>query len=172
MKKLLALAIAVPLVLAGCSTPAAYYVAVDNANSRKTEIALAKEQTESARIQALTQLAATGDASARTAAVMALAFANMGQGKQANTDMVAPAKPDGAGDTMLKWTSVLLPSLTQFYAIGKNAEVSIVNSNNSLEGQKSNNGMVVDLVQGRIPPVIGNRTGADGSTEDFLLYPR
>jgi len=60
---------------------------------------------------------------------------------------------------------IAMGGLTQFYSIQKNAEISITNSNNSLESQKSNNGMIVDLVQGRIPPVIGTE-------DDVLLYPR
>jgi hypothetical protein len=65
-----------------------------------------------------------------------------------------------------------VPSLTQFYSISKNAEIAINNSDNNLEGKKSDNGMIVDLVQGRPTPIIGNRTDADGSSQDFLLYPR
>jgi hypothetical protein len=74
---------------------------------------------------------------------------------------------------MLKWAGVLVPGLTQVYAIGKSTDVAITHSNNSVKSQQSNNEMVVDLVQGRETPIIGNRTtDADGSTEDFLLYPR
>jgi hypothetical protein len=85
------------------------------------------------------------------------------QGQSQNQQQIAA--PTSIGDTMLKWASVLVPSLTNVYAIAKSTDVAITHSNNSVISQKSNNEMVVDLVQGRIPPVIGTE-------DDVLLYPR
>jgi len=122
-------------------------------------IAQKNAEAEIARSNALKDIAAAGGDAAKVAAVMSLQFASQNSQKQQNI-----TAPSNAGDTALKWASVLFPSLTQFYAIGKSTDVAITNSNNALEGQKSNNGMVVDLVQGRIPPIVGTQ-------DDVLLYP-
>lgn len=166
MKKLIALAV-VSVALTGCANKLGeYYVAVDNANSRKSEMELARQQTELARIQALSAAAVSADPAARASAVMALALSGAASNSPArDTVMLRPEAPKSTADALLPWASLLVPSLTQFYSIQKNAEISIVNSNNSLEAQKSNNSMVVDLVKGRIDPVIG-------SQDDVLLYPR
>lgn len=166
MKKLIALAI-VSVALTGCASKLGeYYVAVDNANSRKTEIEIARQATELARIQALSAAAISADPAARASAVMALALSGAASSAPSRDSvMVKPDAPRDPSDTVLKWASLLVPSLTQFYSIQQNAAIAINSSNNALESQKSNNGMVVDLVQGRIDPVIGTE-------DDVLLYPR
>jgi hypothetical protein len=47
--------------------------------------------------------------------------------------------PKTFGDTALQWTSVLLPSLTQFYSISANRQVAITQSNNAAAVAKSTN---------------------------------
>lgn len=166
MKKLITLAV-VSVALSGCANKLGeYYVAVDNANSRKTEIEIARQQTELARIQALSAAAVSADPAARASAVMALALSGAAASNSTPREsaMVKPDAPKSTADALLPWANLLVPSLTQFYSITKNAEIAIVNSNNSLESQKSNNDMVVDLVKGRKEPVIGN-------ADDVLLYP-
>jgi PBP1b-binding outer membrane lipoprotein LpoB len=163
MKKSL-IAIAVGAVfLTGCATSNYALYA-----QTQQQIAVSKSEADIARTNALKEIAASGDTAARVAAVMSLQFGAQGQ-SQTQQQISAPTS---IGDTMLKWASVLVPSLTNVYAIAKSTDVAITHSNNSVESLKSNNGMVVDLVQGRDTPIVGNRTGADGSTEDFLLYPR
>jgi hypothetical protein len=163
-KSILAGAIGV-FALTGCATVSDYNMYA------QTQQLIASKQAEAdiARSNALKEIAAQGDSAAKVAAVMSLQFGTVNQPR--STGQVAA--PTGFGDTMLKWASVLVPSLTQVYAIGKSTDVAITHSNNSVKSQQSNNEMVVDLVQGRTTPIIGNRTtDADGSTEDFLLYPR
>jgi PBP1b-binding outer membrane lipoprotein LpoB len=163
MKKSL-IAIAVGAVfLTGCATSNYALYA-----QTQQQIAVSKSEADIARTNALKEIAASGDTAARVAAVMSLQFGAQGQ-SQGSQQIAAPTS---IGDTMLKWASVLVPSLTQVYAIGKSTDVAITHSNNSVESQKSNNSMIVDLVQGRPTPIVGTRTGADGSTEDFLLYPQ
>lgn len=165
MKKLIALAV-VSVALTGCANKLGeYYVAVDNANSRKSEMELARQQTELARIQALSAAAVSADPAARASAVMALALSGAASNSPArDTVMLKPDAPKSTADALLPWASLLVPSFTQFYSITKNAEIAIVNSNNNLEGKKSDNDMIVDLVKGRIDPIVG--------TEDsVLLYP-
>jgi hypothetical protein len=155
-KSILAGAIGV-FALTGCATVSDYNMYA------QTQQLIASKQAEAdiARSNALKEIAAQGDSAAKVAAVMSLQFGTVSQPK--GTGQVAA--PTSFGDTMLKWASVLMPSLTQFYAIGKSTDVAITHSNNSVELQKSSNEMVVDLVQGRIPPIIGTQ-------DDVLLYPR
>ena len=61
------------------------------------------------------------------------------------------------------WASLIVPSITQFYSITKNAEIAINSSNNALAGKVDDNDMVTDLVKGRGPIV--------GTAEDRLIYP-
>jgi hypothetical protein len=162
-KTILAGAIGV-FALTGCATVSDYNMYA------QTQQLIASKQAEAdiARSNALKEIAARGDSAAKVAAVMSLQFGTVSQSRETG-QVVAPTS---FGDTMLKWASVLVPGFTQVYAIGKNTDVAITHSNNSVESQKSNNGMVVDLVQGRTTPIVGNKTDADGATEDFLLYPR
>jgi PBP1b-binding outer membrane lipoprotein LpoB len=164
-KSLIAIAVGA-MFLTGCATSNYALYA-----QTQQQIAVSKSEADIARTNALKEIAASGDTAARVAAVMSLQFGSQGQsqGSQGSQQIAAPTS---FGDTMLKWASVLVPSLTQVYAIGKSTDVAITHSNNSVESLKSNNGMIVDLVQGRPTPIVGNRTDADGSTEDFLLYPR
>ena len=165
MKKLaIVSAIAVFSLTTGCASMTDYNLYA------QTQQLIAQKNAEAdiARSNALKDIAASGDSAARVAAVMSLQFS--AQNSQRQQQIQAPSS---MGDTMLKWASVLVPSLTQFYAIGKSTEVAITHSNNSVKSQQSNNEMVVDLVQGRETPIIGNRTtDTDGTqSEEFLLYP-
>lgn len=155
-KTILAGAIGV-LTLTGCATVSDYNMYA------QTQQLIASKQAEAdiARSKALKEIAAQGDSAAKVAAVMSLQFGTVSQPRSTG-QIVAPTS---FGDTMLKWASVLVPGLTQVYAIGKSTDVAITHSNNSVELQKSSNEMVVDLVQGRIPPIIGTE-------DDVLLYPR
>ena len=155
-KTILAGAIGV-LALTGCATSTSDYQRYAQAQEA---IAQAKSEAEIAKYKALETIALKGDSGASVAAAMGIAM-----GGSASPRDVQMLQPRSTTDKLLPWASLLVPSLTQFYSIQKNAEISITNSNNSLAAQKSSNGMIVDLVQGRIPPVIGTE-------DDVLLYPR
>ena len=147
------------MLLTGCATGPSDYERYAQAQEA---IAVARAEAETARYKALEAIALKGDAGASAVAAMGI---TMGGGSNANSRDTQILQPKSTADRLLPWASLLVPSLTQFYSIQKNAEIAIVNSNNSLESQKSNNEMVVDLVQGRIPPIIGTE-------DDVLLYPR
>jgi hypothetical protein len=157
-KSILASVIGV-LLLTGCATGTSDY---ERYTQAQEAIAIARSQAEIARYKALEAIALKGDSGAGVAAAMGIA---MGGGQNTVPRDGPMAQPRSTTDKLLPWASLLVPSLTQFYSIQKNAEISITNSNNSLAAQKSSNGMIVDLVQGRIPPVIGTE-------DDVLLYPR
>jgi hypothetical protein len=125
-------------------------------------IAQKNAEADIARSNALKDIAASGDSAAKVAAVMSLQFS--AQNSQRQQQIQAPSS---MGDTMLKWASVLVPSLTQFYAIGKSADVAVVNSNNAKDVSVSTTRGMVDmgkLIGGKEVPVIGG-------PDDRLLYP-
>jgi len=164
-KTILAGAIGV-LTLTGCASGPSDYERYAKAQEN---IALARAEAETAKYKALESIALKGGEGASVAAAMGIA---MGGGQSSSPRDIQMLQPRSTADRLLPWASLLVPSLTQFYSISKNAEIAINNSDNNLEGKKSDNGMIVDLVQGRPTPIVGNRTDADGSSQDFLLYPR
>jgi hypothetical protein len=126
--KLIATMIAV-LSLTGCAT--AEYAAYADAHK-------AQATAQAARYQALADIAKQGDTTAKVAAVMSL---QMG-GAQGQSHIAAPKS---FGEQMLQWTSVLLPSVTQIYSVGKQAQVGITQSNNAREIGISTNAAFVGL---------------------------
>lgn len=152
MKKL-TIALAAALTLTACATGnEAYYAAIKEREQRQAEQELRSDT-------AIAQMAAAGDAQAKGMAIMY--FASKGQNK-ANQQMIAA--PKSVAEQILPWASLLVPSITQIYGIKSQTDVAIVNSNNSLEGKQSDNEMIVDLVQGRKTPIVGEEG-------DVLLYP-
>ena len=150
--KLLAIA-AAALTLTACATGNdAYYAAVREREQRQADQELRSDT-------AIAQMAASGDAQAKGMAIMY--FASKGQNKAAQQ---AIAAPKSIAEQILPWASLLVPSITQIYGIKAQTDVAINNSNNALEAKKSDNGMIVDLVQGRIDPIVGGEG-------DVLLYP-
>jgi hypothetical protein len=151
-------AIAAIFLTTGCASMTDYNLYA------QTQQIIAQKNAEAdiARANALKDIAASGDSAAKVAAVMSLQFSAQNQQKQQQI-----AAPTSFGDTALKWASVLVPSLTQFYAIGKSADVSIVNSNNAKDVSISTTRGMVDmgkLIGGKEVPVIGG-------PDDRLLYP-
>lgn len=141
------------LTLTACATGNdAYYKAIE---ARETRLAQQELRTDSA----IAEMAAKGDLQAKGMGIMYFALKNAGS-KQAQQ---AIAAPKSTAETLLPWAALIVPSITQFYSITKNAEMAINNSNNSLTGKLDDNGMIVDLVQGRGPII--------GTEDDVLLFP-
>jgi hypothetical protein len=146
--------LAAVLTLTACSTSQdAYYKAIE---ARETRLAQQELRTDSA----IAEMAAKGDAQAKGMGLMYFALKNAGA--KDNQQMIAA--PKTTAETLLPWAALIVPSITQFYSITKNAEMAINNSNNALKGKLADNDMITDLVHGRITPVIGN-------DDDVLLYP-
>jgi hypothetical protein len=158
-KTILAGAIGV-LILTGCATGTSDYERYAQAQEA---IAVARAEAETAKYKALETIALKGDAGASAVAAMGIAMGS--GGNNAGTRDTQMMQPRSTADKLLPWASLLVPSLTQFYSIQQNTAVQLRHSDNSLAGKKSDNSMIVDLVQGRIPPVIGTE-------DDVLLYPR
>ena len=150
--KLLAIA-AAALTLTACATGNdAYYKAIE---ARENRLA----QQEMLADTAIADMAAKGDLQAKGMGIMYFALKNAGS-KQAQQ---AIAAPKSTAEALLPWASLIVPSITQFYSITKNAEMAINNSNNALKGKLADNDMITNLVIGREPII--------GTVDDVLLYP-
>jgi hypothetical protein len=154
MKRII-LATFVALTLTACATnQEAYYKAIAAREARQAEQELRADT-------AVIELAAKGDDKAKGAAQMYFAMKNAGS--KASQQMIAA--PKSTAEALLPWAALIVPSITQFYSITKNAEIAINSSNNSLTGKLADNDMIVDLVHDRITPIVG-------TSDDVLLYPR
>jgi hypothetical protein len=154
MKRII-LATVVALTLTACATNQdAYYNAIAAREARQAEQELRADT-------AIAQMAASGDAQAKGMALMH--FAMKANSVKQNQQMIAA--PKSTAEALLPWAALIVPSITQFYSITKNAEIAINSSNNSLTGKIDDNDMVTDLVKGRIDPLVGD-------ADDVLLYPR
>ena len=132
MSKLKLAVLAIALGLAGCASND-YRLYADT----QMKIAQANRDAEIARYQALAKIAETGDSASKVAAVISLNMAGGGGGAGPRQAPVNP--PLSIGDRALQWTSVLLPSLTQFYSISANRQVAITQSNNAAAVAQSTN---------------------------------
>jgi hypothetical protein len=152
-KTILAGAIGV-LLLTGCASDNYQQYARTQEN-----IALARAEAEIARYKALEAIANSGDTTARVAAVIALQ-----QGSPQNNSPRVE-QPTSTGDTALRWASVIVPSLTQIYGIGKSTDLAIVNSNNNKDISINTNQTMLGFGKLIVDPIVG--TG-----DDVLLYPQ
>jgi hypothetical protein len=154
MKLILSTLLAIA-ALTGCATNQdAYYNAIAAREARQAEQELRADT-------AIAQMASSGDAQAKGMAIMH--FAMKAQSAKSSQQMIAA--PKTMAEALLPWASLIVPSVTQFYSITKNAEIAINSSNNALAGKGMDNDMIVDLVKGRIDPIVG-------TSDDVLLYPR
>ena len=152
--KLIAI-LAAALMLTACATGNdAYYAAVEAREKRLAEQEMRADM-------AIVEMATKGDAQAKGAAQMYFALKNAGA--KSNQQMIAA--PKSTAEALLPWAALIVPSITQFYSISKNAEIALNSSNNALAGKLADNDMITDLVHGRITPIVGTE-------DDVLLYPR
>ena len=124
------IAIILVLLLSACATND-----YDKYAHAQEAIATSRATAETARYDALARIAETGDPQSKIAAVMAIAMG--GQGNAQQVQQVAAPTP--AGETALRWASVLIPGLTQVYGIQQNAKVAINSSNNAAAVAQSTN---------------------------------
>jgi hypothetical protein len=103
------------LSLTGCATD--QYKAYADAHK-------AQAAAQTARFQALADIAKQGDTTAKVAAVMSL---QMGGGQQ-NAQIAAPKS---WADYAMQWTGLLLPSLTNIYGINKQTSLGMRQSDNA-----------------------------------------
>lgn len=125
MKKSLIAAVCGILLLSGCATNDKYKMYAETQRA----IADAEARKETARYNALMEIAKQGDTASKVAAVMSIQFNNVG-GANSKQQIAPPTDP---GETALRWASVLVPGLAQFYTINQNSKVAITQSNNSTQ---------------------------------------
>ena len=117
------------LSLTGCAT--AEYAAYADAHK-------AQAAAQTARYQALADIAKQGDTTAKVAAVMSL---QMGGGQQ-NTQINAPKS---WADYALQWTGLLLPTVGQIYTINKQTTLGMRQSDNATAVAVSTNNAFVGM---------------------------
>jgi hypothetical protein len=113
--KLLALAVC-SVALTGCATNSEYAAYAD---AHKAQAA-----AQTARFQALADIAKQGDTTAKVAAVMSL---QMGGGQQ-NAQINAPKN---WADYAMQWTGLLLPTIGQVYTVNKQTTLGMRQSDNA-----------------------------------------
>ena len=117
------------LSLTGCAT--AEYAAYADAHK-------AQAAAQTARYQALADIAKQGDTTAKVAAVMSL---QMGGGQQ-STQIAAPKS---WADYALQWTGLLLPTVGQIYTINKQTTLGMRQSDNATAVAVSTNQAFVGI---------------------------
>ena len=109
------LAILCALSLTGCAT--AEYQAYADAHK-------AQAAAQTARYQALADIARQGDTTAKVAAVMSLQMGSAQQNPQINA-------PKSWADYALQWTGLLLPTFGQIYSVSKQTSLGMRQSDNA-----------------------------------------
>ena len=117
------------LSLTGCAT--AEYAAYADAHK-------AQAAAQTARYQALADIAKQGDTTAKVAAVMSL---QMGGGQQ-NAQINAPKS---WADYALQWTGLLLPTVGQVYTVNKQTSLGMRQSDNATAVAVSTNNAFVGM---------------------------
>jgi hypothetical protein len=140
------IAILAALSLTGCAT--AEYQAYADAHK-------AQAAAQTARYQALAEIAKQGDTTAKVAAVMSL---QMGGGQQ-NTQINAPKS---WADYALQWTGLLLPTVGQIYTINKQTTLGMRQSDNATAVAVSTNNAFVGIA-GKIQAPAANVTTIGGN---------
>lgn len=141
MKKTLSI-ISLAILLTGCAASQEYVLYVESQQKIAQAQAQAHAMAETARYAALAEIAKNGDSTSRVAAAMSLSLGGNGSGPRVQQPAQQISPPRSIADTALQWTSVLLPSLTQFYGISANRQVAITQSNNQAAiAQSTNNTM-------------------------------
>ena len=134
------------LALTGCAT-AEYQAYAD--------VHKAQAQAQTARFQALADIARQGDTTAKVAAVMSL---QMGGGQQ-NQQVIAPKS---WADHALQWTGLLLPTVGQIYTINKQTGLGMRQSDNATALGISTNAAFVGMA-GKIQAPAANVTTIGGN---------
>jgi hypothetical protein len=123
------IAILCTLSLTGCAT--GQYQAYADAHK-------AQAAAQTARFQALAEIAKQGDTTAKVAAVMSLQMGSPQQSAQINA-------PKSWADYALQWTGLLLPTVGQIYTIGKQTSLGMRQSDNATALGVSTNAAFVGI---------------------------
>lgn len=147
------------LILGGCASTTEYGTYAQG----QAHIETARYAAEAAKYKAMADIAASGDATAKVAAMFALAMGGNGPGAGghgASTQLKAPEAP---GQSILQWASVLVPALTQGYGIYSNTKLGMTNSNNAARIAESTNSTFLGIA-GKIQSPAANVTTTTTTT--------
>jgi len=133
------------LALTGCAHEYAAY-----AEAHKAQAA-----AQTARYQALADIARQGDTTAKVAAVMSLQMGSAQQGTQINA-------PKNWADYALQWTGLLLPTFGQVYSVNKQTSLGMRQSDNATAVAVSTNSAFVGIAS-RIQAPAANVTTIGGN---------
>ena len=133
------------LSLTGCAHEYAAY-----AEAHKAQAA-----AQTARYQALADIARQGDTTAKVAAVMSLQMGSAQQGTQINA-------PKNWADYALQWTGLLLPTFGQVYSVNKQTSLGMRQSDNATAVAVSTNNAFVGIA-GKIQAPAANVTTIGGN---------
>jgi len=139
MRSIIAISIAA-LFMAGCATNTDYKMYAET----QQKIAQAHAVAQTARYNALAEIAKSGDNAAKVAAVLSIHMGNSGGSGQAPQQNVAA--PEDLNQKMLRWAGVLLPTVTQglgiaaqLHAANVQKQIAVTQSNNAAATAQSTN---------------------------------
>jgi hypothetical protein len=136
------------VTMTGCATNSEYAAYAD---AHKAQAA-----AQTARFQALADIARQGDTTAKVAAVMSL---QMGGGQQ-NAQINAPKS---WADYAMQWTGLLLPTVGQIYTVNKQTSLGMRQSDNATAlGISTNNAFVGMASQIQAPAANVTTIGGNG----------
>ena len=132
------------LLLTGTGCASNDYAAYGQAQAA---VATAKATADTARYQALSKIAESGNESSRIAAVMALA---LGNNTQTQSTQIAPPQPSQA----LQWAQVLAPSLTSIASMHYTSRTSMANAESAARVSESTNSAFLGIASKIQAPVV------------------
>ncbi len=140
MRSIIAISIA-SLFVAGCAANTDYKMYAET----QAKIAQANAVAQTAKYNALAEIAKSGDSAAKVAAVLSIQMGNMsGGGQPAQQQNIAA--PEDLNSKLLRWAGVLLPTVTQglgiaaqLHAANVQKQIAVTQSNNAAATAQSTN---------------------------------
>lgn len=158
MSKLIATAL-LAFTLVGCASTEQYqaYTAAHQAYA----------EAEAEKYRALAAMARQSDPTAK-----AIAAVMLGGGAGGTAPRAQIAMPESTGDKFLKWTSVLMPAVTQMYVANQSAGVAINQSNNAASTAISTNNAFVGIASKiQAPGAVTTTTYSNSYNQDYTHAP-
>lgn len=140
MRSIIAISITA-LFIAGCAANTDYKMYAET----QAKIAQARAVAETAKYNALAEIAKSGDSAAKVAAVLSIQMGNMG-GSSSQPNQTSMAAPEDLNQKLLRWAGVILPTVTQglgiaaqLHAANVQKQIAVTQSNNAAATAQSTN---------------------------------
>jgi len=141
MRSIIAISIAA-LFVAGCAANTDYKMYAET----QAKIAQANAVAQTAKYNALAEIAKSGDSAAKVAAVLSIQMGNMTGGGNQQAQQQNIAAPEDLNSKLLRWAGVLLPTVTQglgiaaqLHAANVQKQIAVTQSNNAAATAQSTN---------------------------------